>query len=53
MSLVTVLEDATPDEPEEFIEMKQPSSSSADGTGGEEAPCPEPFQFDESLEDEE
>ena len=53
VSLVTVLDDATPDEPEEIIELKKPSAGTSDDSGVEEAPCPEPFHFDESLEDEE
>lgn len=47
---VTVLDDNTPDEPEEFIEIKPPASAGG-SDGAAEAPCPEPFQFDESLED--
>mmetsp|Transcript_1003 Transcript_1003/g.3365 ORF Transcript_1003/g.3365 Transcript_1003/m.3365 type:complete len:201 (-) Transcript_1003:1811-2413(-) len=50
-SFVTVLEDGTPEEPEEFIEMKPPPSAAGDGDVAE-APCPEPFRFDEALEDE-
>jgi 26S proteasome regulatory subunit N2 len=50
--LVTVLEDNTPDEPEEFIEMKQAAAGSAGDAEVEEASCPEPFQFDEAAEGE-
>lgn len=53
LHMVTVLEDGSPDEPEELIEIKLPASSSGAADAAEEdAECPEPFTFDVSLEDE-